>query len=388
MKNILENAPELDWTPIIPDNIESLTPYPPGKPIEEAKREFGLENVVKLASNENPLGPSPKALKIIESKMKDLHLYPDGSHYELKSAIAKKYGVTNQEISIGCGSNEMIDLLIRVYCAEESNIVVQEKSFVAYKLCAQLRGCHVIEAKADSDFNVSSHKILKVINPLTRIVFLANPNNPTGTYIERDELHFLAQELDKQKVLLVLDYAYWEYVTNKNIPSPQEMLAEHANVVILQTFSKVYGLAGLRVGYMVARNEITKNIEKSRQPFNVSSLALDAAVAALNDSEFVQKSVDENIKSVSGLKNALKKFNVEVYPKTENEDELPQTNFLLVDFKKPSKDLYPEFLKRGVIIRPVANYGLPTFFRISAGLPGENAKLLQAMSEVLGEKNG
>lgn len=388
MKNILENAPELDWTPVIPDNIESLIPYPPGKPIEETKREFRLDNVVKLASNENPLGPSPKALNAIRSKLEDLHLYPDGAHFELKSAIANKYGITNQEISIGCGSNELIDLLIRVFCSEESNVVVQEKAFVAYKLCAQLRGCHLIEAKADSNFNVSSHKILKVINPLTRMVILANPNNPTGTYIERDELHFLAQELDKQKILLVLDYAYWEYVNNKTIPSPMEMFAEHPNVIILKTFSKIYGLAGLRVGYMIARKEITRTIEKSRQPFNVSSVALDAAVAALSDEDFVRKSHEENIKSIMGLKHALKSFNVEVYPKDENEDFIPQTNFLLVDFKKPSKDLYSEFLKRGVIIRPVANYGLPTFFRITAGLSGENAKLLQAMSEVIGERNG
>ncbi len=378
--------PELDWSPIVPDNIEKITPYPPGKPIEETRREYGLEFVVKLASNENPLGPSPKALKVMKSNLEDLNLYPDSSHFELKSAIAKKYRYTNQEIAIGCGSNELIDLLIRVYCPEESNIIVQEKAFVAYKLCAELSGCHVIEAKVDSNFKVSSQAILKVVNPLTRIIFIANPNNPTGTYLDRDELKFLADELDRQKILLVIDYAYWEYVTDPSIPDPIEMFSEHPNVIILRTFSKIYGLAGLRVGYMVARKEITKTIEKSRQPFNVSSLGMDAAIAALSDDEFVKRSAEENIKSIKGLKTALKLFDVRVFPPEQNADIFPQTNFLLVDFKKQSKDLYPEFLKRGVIIRPVTNYGLPTFFRITAGLSGENAKLLQAMSEIIGEK--
>lgn len=372
----------MTWKPDVPAHIASLVPYPPGKPIEETKREYGIDHVVKLASNENPLGPSPRATAAIANAVKELQLYPDGSHYKLKAAIAKKFNLALNELSVGNGSNEFIDILLRVYVQKGCNVVAQEKAFVAYKLCAQLQGCDYVEAKVDSDFRVSAESLLAACTEKTKMVVLANPNNPTGTWMAKEELEDLASKLNSRKILLVLDYAYWEYVTEKSIPDPIELFRKFENVIVLKTFSKIYGLAGLRVGYLVARPEVTAMVERARQPFNVNSLALEAAVAALDDEEFLNRAVKTNNEGLHQLVEGLKKYDVDVFPKKRKSGELPQGNFLLVDFKASSQILYPEFLRRGVIIRPVSNYGLPTFFRISSGLKEENEMFLKAMKEI------
>lgn len=366
---------KLSWLPDVPANIASLVPYPPGKPIEETKREFGIDEVIKLASNENPLGPSPLALQAIEKNLKELNLYPDGSHYKLKSALAKRHGVEMNELSVGNGSNEFIDLLIRIFVPRECNVVAPEKSFIAYKLCAQLQGCQYLESALKPRFEMDVDAILKTVNEKTKLVFLANPNNPTGAFVNAPDVQRLAAALNEKKILLVLDYAYWEYVNDENIPDPFEILKQNKNVIVLKTFSKAYGLAGLRVGYMAADAQIVSFVEKSRQPFNVGSLALEAATAALGDEGFVEKSFALNQMGMKLLREELSKFGLDVYAS--------QGNFLLVDFKRPVQALYTEFLKRGVILRPVSNYGLPSFFRISIGTEAENRKLLQAMAAVL-----
>lgn len=365
---------ELNWNPEVPAHIQALVPYPPGKPIEETEREYGITGVVKLASNENPLGPSPKAVAAIQAASKELHLYPDGSHFHLKKALSTRLGVSTDELSIGCGSNEFIDLLPRVFVPKGKNLVTHKTAFVIYKLCSQLVGCDFIEVPVNDDLRYSVNDVLKMITPDTRMVMIANPNNPTGTFLNAEEVDRLARELEARRVLLVLDYAYWEFVTDKAIPDPIAVFKKHPNVIVLRTFSKIYGLAGVRVGYMVADKKVTSMIERSRQPFNVTSAGLAGALAALEDDEHLKASVALNNASKIEIERELSKYNVRLYPS--------QGNFILVDMNRPSRELYTEFLKRGVIIRPVPNYGLPTHFRISAGLSHENAKLFQAMREI------
>lgn len=367
---------ELSWTPEVAENITQLVPYPPGKPIEETEREYGITGVVKLASNENPLGPSAKAVDAIRGALSSLQLYPDGSHFHLKKALSQRLGCLPEELCIGCGSNEFIDLLPRVFVPRGRNMVTHQKAFVVYKLCAQLVGCELIEVPVDENLDVSVEALLSAVTDDTRLVMLANPNNPTGNYLSGDEIDRLATELNHRKILLVLDYAYWEYVTAKDLPDPMAVFRKHANVILLRTFSKIYGLAGARIGYMVARKPIVSLIDKSRQPFNVTSLALAGAVAALDDDDHLKRSVALNNSSKIEIESVLKRYPFRVYPS--------QGNFLLVDMKRPSKELYVEFLKRGAIIRPVSNYGLPTCFRVSAGLPEENKRFFAAVESIFG----
>jgi len=365
---------KIGWSLEVPAHISSLVPYPPGKPIEETEREFGISGVIKLASNENPLGPSPKAVAALEALLPKLHLYPDGSHYALKKALSERLGVAAQEISIGNGSNEFIDLLPRVFVGPGKTIVSHKAAFIAYKLCAQLNGCIYREAPVDESLKVKVDDILSAVNADTRLVFLANPNNPTGQYLNADEVERLAVELGRRHVLLVLDYAYWEYVTESAIPDPIKVFRKHPHVIILRTFSKVYGLAGVRVGYMIAHRDVTAMVERARQPFNVTSSGLVAATAALDDDAFVRRSVELNNKSKAEMEKAFAKFPVKLFSS--------QGNFMLIDMKRQSTELHTQFLKQGVILRPVANYGLPTFFRVSCGTIEENKKLFAAMESV------
>ncbi|MGK5083314.1 histidinol-phosphate transaminase [Bdellovibrionota bacterium FG-1] len=363
------------WMPQVAPHIASLTPYSPGKPIEETEREYGISGVVKLASNENPLGPSPKAVAALRALEPSLHLYPDGSHFHLKKVLSERLDCLPSELAIGCGSNELIDLLTRVFVPIGKQLVTHKTAFVVYRLCGHLNGAEVIEVPIDSNLNVSVQSLLDAVTPNTQVVMIANPNNPTGTFLNAEQIDHLARELNRKEVLLVLDYAYWEYVTDRSIPDPMTVFKRHRNVLILRTFSKVYGIAGVRVGYLVGDAPLIELIERARQPFNVTASGLVAAQAALDDDEFVHRSIALNEASKTQLTTELAHYDVRVYPS--------QGNFLLVDFKRSSQQLYPEFLKRGVIIRPVAIYGLPTHLRITAGLPAENAKLFQALSEIL-----
>jgi histidinol-phosphate aminotransferase len=369
---------ELSFDLETPKHVASLVPYPYGKPIEETCREYGLSEVVKLASNENPLGPSPLALEAAREALKSWQLYPDGGQHAIKEALAKHLGCAKDQVAVGCGSNEFIDILPRAFVPAGRNIVSHQAAFAIYKLCAQLSGCGFIEAPIDGDLRVSGEALLRALNADTRLVMLANPNNPTGSFLAKGELEGLAAECLKRKILLVLDYAYWEYVTDRSIPDPMEIFAKFPNVVVLRTFSKIYGLAGARVGYMVADRKVIAMSERVRQPFNVGSASIAAAIAALSDRAFLERSVKLNVESKAEIERELKRFPVRVYPS--------QGNFLLVDMKRPSAELYPEFLKRGVIVRPVTNYGLPSCLRVTAGLPEENRKFFQAMTGIFGAR--
>ena len=358
----------------VPDYIQKLIPYAPGKPIEETQREFGLKKVVKLASNENPLGPSPKALKAAQRAGRELHRYPDGAAFKLKQALSKELRVEPRELVIGAGSNENIDFLIRAYCRAGDRILQPRYSFVAYRICAQIHGVETVETPvSDVDFKVDvSQLIAAAADPSVKILFLANPNNPTGTWLSEAEVTRLIDGVREKRgdsILIVLDYAYWEYITDSAIPDPVKLLRKYPqNVVVLRTFSKIYGLGGIRLGYSISAPEVASVLEKVRQPFNGNSLALAAGEAALSDRAFVKKALKVNAAGLKDWTKTLQSWGVRFIPS--------QGNFLLVHAQggwgMTGPELFQACLRKGLILRPVANYGLPDWIRVSVGTSAEN----------------
>ncbi|MEO5968297.1 MAG: histidinol-phosphate transaminase [Bdellovibrionia bacterium] len=366
----------------VPDYIRTLVPYVPGKPIEETQREFRIKKVIKLASNENPLGASPKAKRAIASTLGELNRYPDGSGFRLKQALKKMFP-SSPSVILGNGSNDVIDHLIRTFCLAGDAIATSQAAFIAYKICAQIHGVKTLETPLNKElkFDVKELADLARKNDRVRLVFVANPNNPTGTYVTRSELKTLVRELSSIRdgsVILVLDYAYWEYVTAKDLPNPLEILQEYPNTVILRTFSKVYGLAGLRVGYGMGSSELISHMEKVRQPFNINSSALVGAEAALNDKSFVARAKLLNEKGMSFWEKHLNKLGVPFWKS--------QGNFIMIDCKQgfgmSGVDLNNACLPLGLILRPVANYGLPDLLRITVGTPEENKKAGQVLKQI------
>lgn len=366
----------------VPEYIQSLVPYVPGKPIEETKREMGVKKVIKLASNENPLGPSPYALKAIRKALENAHLYPDPAAYEFKKRLSKKLDVKMEEIIVGAGSNEVIDLLIRCYCQPGDSIVTPQYAFVAYRICAQIHGVKTQEIENLKDFVPDLDRILKTVkkDPKIKAVFLANPNNPTGTHIKSSELESFIKELAKVRdgsVLMVIDAAYQEYITSKEITDPSLWFRKYPNLYVLRTFSKIYGLAALRLGYGLSNEENILTLNKIRQPFNVSQVALDAAGEALFDDVFVKRSRAVNEEGMAFWKKKLRDWNVPYWNS--------QGNFLLIDvykgFGKTGGEIYQSCLRKGVIFRPVLNYGMAHALRISVGLPAENMFAAKALGD-------
>jgi histidinol-phosphate aminotransferase len=370
----------------VPEYIRTLIPYVPGKPIEETQREFKIKKVIKLASNENPLGPSPKGMKAIQAHLKDLHRYPDGSGYRLKQALSEHLGVEPQCLILGNGSNEVIDHLVRTYCVIGDAIVTHKAAFVAYKICAQIHGVRTLEAEiGSSDLQPDLSQMLNLArkDEKVKIIFLANPNNPTGTYISTPVLKKFLKELSAIRggnIILALDYAYWEYVFAEDLPDGLDLLKDYPNLMVLRTFSKVYGLAGVRLGYGVARPELILNLEKVRQPFNINSLALVAAEAALGDTAFVKKAKTLNLRGLKFWEKALNSIGIPFWSS--------QGNFILANVQKglglAGTEVYQACLRQGVIFRPVANYGLPHALRITVGTPEEN----EFAADVLDLKKG
>jgi histidinol-phosphate aminotransferase len=366
-----------------PDYIRTLVPYVPGKPIEETQRELKIRRVIKLASNENPLGPSPKALQMIKRAAGSLHRYPDASGYQLKHALAAKLGLPPEQIILGNGSEEVIDFMIRTYCVPGDAIVTSQAAFIAYKISAQIQGMKTIEAPLTFDFRFDLPAMAKLVrdNARVKIVFVANPNNPTGTYCNIHEMRSFLREVQAVRdgsVLVALDSAYWEYVTAKDLPDPMELQREFPNVLVMRTFSKVYGLAGLRAGYGIASREIISTLEKVRKPFNMNSMALTAAQAALSDTAFVARSRKLNEQGKKFWYSALDRLGIPYW--------LTQGNFVLVDtakgLGKSGGEVYQECLRQGVIFRPVTNYGLLGALRISFGTMEENRLALRALEKV------
>jgi len=360
--------------PTVPPNIASLTPYVPGKPIEEVEREYGIANVAKLASNENALGPSPKGLAAAREACAKVHLYPDGSAFYLRRALAARLGVTLEEVAVGNGSNELLELLVRTFLAEGDEALTSAHTFIVYRLAAQAHGRTCVEAPM-RDHRYDLRAIHERLSRRTKLVFLANPDNPNGTYFTERELLPLLEAVPRD-VLVVLDEAYVEFVAAGDFPDGLRIRRRFPNVVTCRTFSKVYGLAGLRLGYLVASPEVVGYLDRVRAPFNTSLVAQAAGVAALADDEHVARSralVESERPFVEG---GLRALGATVWPS--------QTNFVLAEFPgRPGKELFEALLRRGVVVRPMGGYGFPNAQRVTFGLRAENEKLLAALGEIL-----
>jgi histidinol-phosphate aminotransferase len=360
---------------LVPSYVATLQPYVPGKPIEEVEREYGVSDVAKLASNENPLGPSPRAADAARAAVAQVNLYPDGSAFALHNALAAHYQVTPAEVLVGNGSNELIELLVRTFVLDGEEVLTSAQSFVAYKLAAVAHGRTLTEAPMKARFHYDLDALKKLLSRKTKIVFLANPDNPTGTWFsEKDLLPFL--DAAPKDTLVVLDEAYAEYVDAPGYQDSLVLRKKYPNLVVLRTFSKIYGLAGLRVGYGLARPDLVEYLDRVRAPFNVNHVAQAAAAAALGDTEHVARSRALVLEQRPGLAAGLAEVGATVVPS--------QGNFVLADFpNRPAKQLFEEVLREGVIMRPLHGYGFANAQRITVGLPRENEKCLAALRKVL-----
>lgn len=372
--------PTIQYRPFALEGIQSLQPYQPGKPIEELERELGIRDIIKLASNENPLGASPKALAAMQAVIGELELYPDGSAYRLKTAIANKFGLETNQLTIGNGSNDVLDLIARTFLCEGRSAVMSAYAFAVYAISTKACNAEIITVAANPSDHASmpyGHDLdamLAAIQPHTRVLFIANPNNPTGTWLTQDALYAFLKQVPAD-VITVLDEAYTEYVTLPDFPNALAWLSEFPNLIVTRTFSKIYGLAGLRVGYAASNPEIADLLNRVRQPFNTNSLALAAAEAALGDDEFLQASQQANS---YGLEQWFKACADEswVYIPTVG-------NFITLDLKQPAAPIYEKLLREGVIVRPIGGYGLPQHLRISIGTAEQNQRCIQALKKVL-----
>jgi histidinol-phosphate aminotransferase len=362
--------------PLVPPYVASLTPYVPGKPIEEVEREYGVTNVAKLASNENALGPSPRALAAAREAAASVSLYPDGSAFYLRNALAAKLGVEPREVFVGNGSNELIELLVRTFVLEGEEVLTSAQSFIAYKLAAQAHGRTLVEAPMKARFHYDLDAIKKLLSRRTKLVFLANPDNPTGTWFTEQELLPFLDAVPKD-TLVVLDEAYVEFVDAPGFQDALALRRKYPNLVVLRTFSKIYGLAGMRLGYGIARPDVVEYVDRVRAPFNVNLVAQAAGIAAVGDVEHVERSRNLVREERPFLAEGLKALGATVVPS--------QGNFVFADFPgRPGKELFEALLHEAVVVRPMGGYGFPTAQRITVGLRSENEKCLAALAKVLG----
>jgi len=353
------------------ENISSLVPYPPGKPIEELERELGISGSIKLASNENPLGPSPKAVDAIAKALAGLHRYPDGSCYYLKEKLSSILGVPHEMITFGNGSNEIIELIIRACLAPGEEAIMGDPSFAVYPIAVKTVG-GVSRLVPLKDMKHDLEAMAALINRKTRIIFIANPNNPTGTMVTGAEFAAFMKKVPED-VIVCVDEAYVEFVRGEDFPDTLSYIREGRAVVMLRTFSKIYGLAGLRVGYGVAHPELMDYINRVRQPFNVNTLAQIGAIAALDDNGHLERTRENNAKGLQYLMTELKKLGFDCVD--------TEANFFLVKVGN-GKAIYDALLKKGVIVRPMASYNMPEYIRITVGLPEENKRFMDAFKEV------
>jgi histidinol-phosphate aminotransferase len=356
---------------VIP-TIEALAPYEGGKPIEELARELGITDAVKLASNENPLGPSPRAVEAVRRVLTDAHRYPDGAAYALRSKLAAKHRVSMNEILLGCGSNELLDLAVRTFCTSEHHIVFGEPAFVVYRIAALAAGVPFSAVPLTPELVHDLPAMAAAVTPQTRLMFVANPNNPTGTHVGRAAVEKLLREVPPE-VIIVMDEAYLEYADAADYPNSLELRSLRERLIVCRTFSKIYGLAAFRVGYAVGHPTLIDYMNRVRAPFNVSTLAQAAAIAALDDEDHLQTARALNSKERLRVTEALTTRGLTVAPS--------QANFVLVDVKRPARPVYDALLQKGVIVRPFAS--LPTSLRVTLGTERENDRFLGALAEVL-----
>jgi len=361
-------------------HLRSLAPYPPGRPIEEVQREFGLKRVIKLASNENPLGPSPKALEAIRRRAREVNLYPDGNVYYLGQALSRHLRVRPEQLMFGNGSDEIVVWLALAYLSPRETIIVSEHSFIRYQMAAQLIGARWKTIPL-TQWRHDLRAMARAVSSRTRMIFFANPENPVGTMVKRQEFERFLKAVPP-RVLIVLDQAYFEYVQDADYFDGIEYLGRYPNLVVLRTFSKAYGLAGLRIGYGVANPKIVTDVNRVRPPFNVNRLAQEAAVAALDDVDFLRQAVEVNEAGRRYLYGEFERLGLDYVPS--------QTNFVLIRVGNETCDgtaIAHEMMRRGVIVRPMAGYELPDYIRITIGLPAENRLAMRVLEKVV-ERSG
>ena len=360
---------------LIPDYIRGLPVYVPGRPIEEVERELKIR-AVKLASNENPLGPSPKAVEAMKAALGDSNRYPDGGTHVLRTKLAGVRGVRPEEIFIGLGSSEIIDLASRVMLRPGLTGLTSEGSYAPFSTAIRGNGAN-LRLVPQKNYRFDLRAMAEAITPETHVVYIANPNNPTGTAIGKAELEEFLERVPED-VLVVVDEAYIHYAVRPDMPKTEDLYPKHKNLLVLRTFSKIYGLAGIRIGYAVGKPELVAALNKMRTPFNVSGLAQAAAIAAMDDKEHVNRCIETNAIERTQLSEGLKKLGLEPVPS--------ETNFIFVEVGPEAKTICEDLLHAGVIVRPLGWMGFPEAIRISVGTSEENNKCLAAMTQVLSRR--
>ena len=358
---------------LINKGIEKLIPYPPGKPIEELERELGITGSIKLASNENPLGPSPLAVRAILDNMKKVNRYPDGSGYYLKAKLSDVFGLPQSRIIIGNGSNELIELIIRTFLSTGEEVIQACPTFLVYEKIVTGAGGELVSVPL-KNFRIDLEDIADSVTPKTKIIFINNPNNPTGSALSKKEMAAFLKTIPND-IIVALDEAYIEFVTDKDVANGLDFIMDYPGLVVLRTFSKIYGLAGLRIGYGFSSDEAIDYMNRIRQPFNANSLAQAAALAALDDTEFVSATLKLVKEGLSYLHEQLDGFGLEYLP--------TQTNFFMIKMPSEANRIYELMLREGVIVRSMDSYGLKDYIRVNVGLPKENERFISSLKKVL-----
>ena len=353
--------------------LASLKPYVPGKPLSELERELGITGSIKLASNENPLGPSPRVRAAIEAQLADLTRYPDGGAFALRSALARHHGVQAACVTVGNGSNDVLDMIARAFLWDGRESLFSQYAFAVYPISSMAVGAALRIAPA-RDYGHDLEAMLQLISGRTGVIWIANPNNPTGTRLGEQALRGFIESVPSQ-VIVVVDEAYFEYVREADYPDTTRWLGDFPNLVVTRTFSKAYGLAALRVGYGLSHPDVADLLNRVRQPFNVDSFAQAAALAALDDRDYLRRSVELNDSGMRQLVEGVERLGLGFIPSSGN--------FLTIDLGREAVAVDQALLHLGVVTRPIANYGLPNHLRVSVGLPEENARFLKALEQVL-----
>jgi histidinol-phosphate aminotransferase len=361
--------------------VRQLKPYLPGKPISELEREYGVSDIIKLASNENPLGASPRALEAMRAELAEIALYPDGGGYALKHALSTAHGLDPGQITLGNGSNDVLVLIAEAFLTPGLEAVYSQYCFAVYPIAVEAvaatsRMAAALPAGHPQGMGHDLEGMASLVGPDTRLVFIANPNNPTGNWLDHDSLHGFIAALPEH-VMVVVDEAYFEYSRPLGLPDASLWLAEFPNLIVTRTFSKAYGLAGIRVGYSLSSTEVAGILNRIRQPFNVNSLALAGARAALSDRAFIERSVSVNGSGLEQLNKGLDELGVSTVPSA--------ANFVLADMNTPAMPVSGSLLRQGIIVLPVGNYGLDRHLRITVGTADQNAALLGALANTLEE---
>jgi len=357
----------------IPEHLLSINPYVAGKPLEELEREYGISDSVKLASNENPLGPSPKAIRAIEKALEKLHRYPDSNGYYLRKKLSAFLNVGSENVVLGNGSDDIIGLVAHAHLQPGDEAILPKPSFLMYTIEVTSTGAAPIFVPLKS-LRIDLDGILDRITPKTRLIFLCNPHNPTGTIILKHEFERFLEKVPPE-IAVIIDEAYIEFVRDRDCLNSVDYLDSENALIILRTFSKAYGLAGLRVGYGIMPSEISNLLNRIRQPFNTGTLAQIGAIAALDDQRFVQKTREIIHSGLDFLYGALKKMNLRYFP--------TQANFFLIDLERDADDIFRRMLQEGVIVRSMTSYGYPQYIRINVGLPEENERFIEALKKVI-----